>query len=368
MQLVIIGVEAILSTNPGSCRDEEGEATWKCLNENRGFHQIQSHSHVSTRRMTENHQPTRQHHPLTLWPIKLRTMKGAVENTKATIKSIQADFETALTKAINDIDAGRIQAELKLNAMSRSLDHIVEKKRKRSTTYSTALLTLLLWTFVIVSLLLLVAFVTTLDLTIASAQELLAISINTAYAFPVQVAFFTATALYSVAAFCLHRSSRTPKANKPVLVDKGCQTDVSSSVIAPRAENEGEKEDGSISSEDSVVSLTNSSDEGEVVHLEVYVEPMKLVENQWKRYDSLKMSILTIDGRNCMVFRNDIGVIHFNLPIAQGMDFETTEDKGQSYIRFASIEDKDKEIKVFMLKVAPKMLSKVHSKWVELAT
>lgn len=77
------------------------------------------------------------------------------------------------------------------------------------------------------------------------------------------------------------------------------------------------------------------------------------------------MRLLLADTILFKINRNDVGVLHMNLPIAKGQKFDTVEDKG--YIRFASIEDEVKGIESFMLKVPQKIFEKVHSKLVELA-
>ena len=242
-------------------------------------------------------------------------MKESIESTKATIQSIQKDFDTALAKARDDIDEAKLQAETKLNALSRNIEHISREKKTRSFGFCAAFLSIMMWSILIVSMANSSFHALPLNLSVASAElKLLFSSLGEAYDFSVKAAFFTAAAFYPVVVWYLagwsRRAAKSTK-GKIVLVDVGVQTDEFCGVprgIAPLSESANESKDGSINSGDSVASLTNSDDtidsyDGEVVHLRAYVEPMRREGNSWKKYGQLHLSLSTINGKPCIIFR-----------------------------------------------------------------
>ena len=106
---------------------------------------------------------------------------------------------------------------------------------------------------------------------------------------------------------------------------------------------------------------SNSEDDDELVHLRAFVVLLKLEGSVWKKYGRLLLNLTTKCGKPCMVLRNEIGVVHFNLPVATGMAFEKVEKIGDGgHIRFMSIQDETKGLQAFTLKVgSTKMLNKL---------
>ena len=300
-------------------------------------------------------------------------MKEAVDNTKDTVKAIQADFGGSLLKAIEICDAARLDAEEKLNALRKNLDNMVTNERKTSSIIPWQAILYMLWAFAIISTSFVVGYGSGYGVYIKSLiEDYKTIIGEYSYALPTHIAFFTAAALYPVVTFFSYRPQGNAK-KKVTLVDKGCQTDGSPGLecVIVRGINDGGEDMGSVKSISSAVSVssTGSCEHGEFVHFEVYVTVMKKVGAEWKNFGSQKMSISTIEGSHSLVFRNDIGVVHLNLPIAKGMEFERIVDRenGGAFIRFASIEDGAEGFGTYLLKISPKLLDKVHSKLVELA-
>jgi hypothetical protein len=244
-------------------------------------------------------------------------MKESIESTRTTIQSIQTDFDIALAKARDDIAAAKLQAEAKLNSLARDLETGKKNKATKFSGLCTAFLSMIMWSFLVVCVLLLSSHASSLNLSFTSAELLFS-----AYDFPMKVAFFSAAAFYPVIAWHLAGCTRLASKStdkKIVLVDVGVQTDlggVARAIFAPSSEGVTEGKNGSVNSEDSVASLTNSDDtidsyEGEVVHLRAYVEPMRREHNKWKKYGKLLLSVSTMNDKPCMIFRYVICIVVF---------------------------------------------------------
>ena len=122
---------------------------------------------------------------------------------------------------------------------------------------------------------------------------------------------------------------------------------------------DGVEYEGVIENENTSI-VESSGDDDEVVYLQAAVTLLKLEGSAWKKYEQLLLNLTTKCGKPCMVFRNKIGVVHFNLPIARGMKFERAETKtGSGYIRFMSIQEESQGLQAFMLHSGSKMLDKL---------
>jgi hypothetical protein len=291
-------------------------------------------------------------------------MKQSID---ATILQLKLDVEGALANAQDEIESAKLQAVLKLNDVVKNLDQIhAQKSYKATDSQISVLASIFLWSILTASITGLVAHAMTLDLSVAAEM-------SEPYAFYTSMAAFTSALLYPFAAFFFTTAkSRGVPYKKVVLVDQGCQTIPDDAlktdhVIVPHLNHESKEEEQTIQSD---ISLDPGSDEdGEVVHFRAYVEPMRLVDGKWKKYGSLRLNLSSIGDKPCMVFRNDIGVLHMNLPIAKGMTFNTVKDTSNNcYIRFASIEDEVRGLESFMLKVSPAMLDKIHAKLLAMAS
>ena len=295
-------------------------------------------------------------------------MKESIEDTKLIIRQIKLDLD--------NINAAISQADVptKLNAVAKNLEQLSKEKNPKLSVSRTSLLSTILWCAVIVSLAGLVAHDFKLDVNNMQqlASEMLTASINEQYTFPVKVVVSTAAILYPIVAFFLSvKSGRHTR--KVVLVDKGCQaTDTGArleheNINIPELKNESVDE--SMNEESSIVSLTDSdednarNDDEVMVHYECYVKIYRLVGNEWKTHGSHFLKISSINNRHCMVFRNDIGRVHLNLPIAKGMKFENVNNQ---FIRFASVEE-GAGVQCFMLQASTRIFDTLHSKLVEFA-
>jgi len=288
-------------------------------------------------------------------------------DTNDIIRQVHLDLDKALTKARDDINLAVSTAELKLNELMQAKNDQKSAGRQLSFLYTTIMMSIGLTTACVLSAgidvnILRTELLSPLD-TLSLMRELSPFQFN--------IWVFTAALIYHVVAFFIIRSGNengnkirlSPNAKVKIeLGEKGCQTDPS------LLEEESENELGSASS---VGGSLNVSDNGEAfedcekVYHKAYVTPMRLVENEWKEYGPLHLNISSIDGKRCMVFRNDIGVLHMNLPIAKGMTFEKVKKK---FIRFVTIEDEVRGMECFMLKVSPSILDKLYSKLAEMAS
>ncbi|KAL3798170.1 hypothetical protein HJC23_005731 [Cyclotella cryptica] len=318
-------------------------------------------------------------------------MMEAIERTKAIIHEAQQTIDEALSKAQAELEEAKQRAHLELNAVAMDVDR-TDKSANPSTLGSHPMTILALSTLIIglsgfvvneSSVLLVNVFMKLIAESLSSSIDLI-----DAYPFSFRIAFFAAVMMYPILAVISHKRSRRIMKNV-AMVDKACQTgeDVSSraeGVIAlssqtkVKDERELEADQNSDWSDSSLSSLDDDDDDDdddgsiesdgeEVVHFRVYVRLLRLVGSEWKKYGPLVMSLSRKSGKTCMVFRNDIGVIHLLLPIAKRMTFEKVEKKS-AYIRFVSVEDENRGLECFMLQVSPKMLNKLHAKLVEMAT
>ena len=298
-------------------------------------------------------------------------MKESIDDAKAIIHQIKLDLDNINT-AISQADV-----PTKLNEVAKNLEQMSKKKHPELTVSRTSFLSTILWCAVIVSIAGLVAHGFKLDVNNLSllTAEMLTSPINEQYTFPVKVVISTTAFLYPIVAFFLTVKSGTSK-KKVVLVDKGCQTSIGTSaqlkqdnINVPQLRSESTEEEP-MNDESSIASLTDSdedtarNDDEVVVHYSCYVKTFRLVGNEWRELGSHFLKICSINDKPCMVFRNDIGRIHLNLPIAKGMKFEKVDTK---YIRFASVEEEGAVVQCFMLKVSTNIMDRLYSKLVEFA-
>jgi hypothetical protein len=324
-----------------------------------------------------------------------RIIMEAIQRTKAIIDEAQQAVDQTLSKAQKELEEAKQRAELKLNDLAMDVDRIGGGANRRSLRSSP--MTILLSSTLILGLCGLIVYYPELELKMlpssimVTSAELLSscIGVIHSYPIPLRIPFFVAAMLYPILAVMSCQRSR--RSNKNVtLVDRASQThgeEVRSraeGVIAlalptkTKDERGSEVDVNSTRSDSSVSSSLDDDDDDESgsddddvdveeVHFRVYVRLVRLVGSEWKKYGPLAMSLSHKSGKPCMIFRNDIGVVHLILPIAKEMTFEKVQKKC-AYIRFMSIEDEMRGLECFMLQVSRKVFDKLHVKLVEMAT
>lgn len=318
----------------------------------------------------------------------------AIQRTIAIIDEAQKAVDQALLKAQKELDEAKKRAELKLDDLAMDADRIGGRKNRRS--FRSFPITLLLSSTLILGLCGLVAEYPTVELKMlppsimVTSAEVLSSSIRVIRSYPMalRIPFFAVAMLYPILAVVSCQRSRRLDKND-ALEDIATQTrgeevrsranEVNALALPTRTKDEPESEVDFNSNRSDSSSVSSSLDDDdeigsddedvdvEEVHFRVYVRLLRLVESEWKKYGPLVMSLSHKSGKPCMVFRNDIGVVHLVLPIAKDMKFEKFHKKF-TYIRFMSKEDEKRGLECFMLQVSRKVLEKLHAKLVEMAT